>query len=290
MTGESRPEPYRDGYFTVRDGLRLHYRDYPGSADRPPLLCLPGLTRNARDYAELAERYSPRFRVLALDTRGRGMSEYDPQPLRYIPPTYAFDVVEMLDQLDVQEAVFIGTSLGGLVTMAMTAIAPRRIAAAVLNDVGPEIGTIGVDRIKTYVGMDPRFGSWDEAARSVAASIGEAFPGYKHEDWLRVARRNCSERDGEIRFDYDPAIAVPFSAGESAPAIDMWPLFVGLAQKPLLAIRGEISELLTAETFERMMSAAPGATFVTVPGVGHPPELSEPEALGAIDAFLSRFG
>jgi pimeloyl-ACP methyl ester carboxylesterase len=280
---------YTDGYFTVRDGLRLHYRDYPGSADRPPLLCLPALTRNVRDYAELAERYSPRFRVLALDTRGRGLSDYDPQPLRYIPPTYAFDVVEMLDHLGISEAVFVGTSLGGLVTMAMTAIAARRVAAAVLNDVGPEIGTVGVDRIISYVGTDPRFQSWDEAARSVAASIGQAFPSHTHDDWLRVARRTCRERDGEVRFDYDPAIAVPFSAGDSAPAIDMWPLFLGLAQKPLLCIRGEISELLTAETFERMMAAAPDATFVTVPGVGHPPELSEPEAAAAIEEFLGRF-
>jgi len=116
---------FEDRYFTVRDGLRLHYRDYPGSAGKPPLLCLPGLTRNSRDFAELAERYSPRFRVLALDFRGRGMSDYDPVPARYIPPTYAYDVIELLDQLAIPEVILIGTSLGGLVTMGLAAMAPN---------------------------------------------------------------------------------------------------------------------------------------------------------------------
>src|SRR5689334_13195510 len=113
------PQPYEDRYFTVRDGLKLHYRDYPGDAGKPPLLCLPGLTRNARDFAELAELYSPRFRVIALDFRGRGLSEYDPEPGRYVPPTYAGDVIELLDQLGIDRAIFVGTSLGGLVTMAV---------------------------------------------------------------------------------------------------------------------------------------------------------------------------
>src|SRR3954447_2903681 len=130
---------FEDRYFTVRDGLRLHYRDYPGSADRPPLLCLHGLTRNSRDFADLAQRYSPRFRVLALDFRGRGGSDYDPLPLRYNPLTYAGDVIELLDQLAIGQAIFVGTSLGGLVTITVAAMAPQRIVATVLNDIGPDI-------------------------------------------------------------------------------------------------------------------------------------------------------
>jgi pimeloyl-ACP methyl ester carboxylesterase len=288
MTGDAPTvQRYEDRYFAVRDGLKLHYRDFSGSADKPPLLCLPGLTRNVRDFAELAERYSPRFRVLALDYRGRGLSDHDPQPLRYIPPTYALDVIELLDQLEIPRAVFIGTSLGGLVTLAMAAMAPHRIAAAVLNDVGPEIGKVGVGRIKAYVGTDPRFHSWDEAALAVAANNGHAFAHYTHEDWVRMARRNCREENGEIRFDYDPAIAVPFNSAASVPQVDMWPLFSALAQKPLLVIRGETSELLTADTVERMQAAAPGASFATVPNVGHAPELNEPEAVAALDAFLN---
>ncbi len=281
-------QSFSDGYFTVRDGLRLHYRDFPGDGSvLPPLLCLHGLTRNARDFAELAERYSPRHRVIVLEFRGRGESDWDPLPARYNPLTYAADVIELLDQLDLSRAIFVGTSLGGLVTMAVAAIAAHRIAAAILNDVGPEIGQVGLDRIQTYLGQDRRFRSWDEAAEAVSVSQGPSFPSYGPADWLAMARRICRERDGEIVFDYDMAIALPFKSGGSTPTIDMWPLFAILAQKPLLVVRGEISQLLSAETYARMRQVAPEAEFVTVPGIGHAPELSEPEAVAAIDAFLA---
>ena len=161
---------YADRYFTNRDGLRLHYCDYPGSAERPPLLCLPGLTRNSRDFADLAERLSPRFRVLALDFRGRALSDYDPIPARYLPPTYLYDVIELLDELGLSQAVFIGTSLGGLVTMLMAVVAPDRIAASIINDVGPDVNPGGIDRIKTYVGKDVRYKDWDAAADAISAN------------------------------------------------------------------------------------------------------------------------
>jgi len=281
---------YADRYFTVRDGLKLHYRDYPGDVAKPPLLCLPGLTRNARDFAELAERYSPRFRILVLEFRGRGLSEYDPVPARYIPPTYALDTVELLDQLAVPQAIFVGTSLGGLVTMTMGAIAPQRIAATILNDVGPDIDPTGIDRILSYVGKDMRFQSWDDAANAIAANYGAAFDCYTHEDFVKMARRNCREENGEIRFDYDMAIAVPFQTGGPTPTIDLWPLFEALGRKPLLVVRGEKSDLLSAETATRMQAAAPDMTLTVVPGVGHAPELNEPEAVAAIDAFLDSLG
>jgi pimeloyl-ACP methyl ester carboxylesterase len=280
--GEQR---YEDGYFYVRDGLRLHYRDYPGSADRPLLLCLPGLTRNVRDFADFAERYSPRFRVLALEFRGRGESAYDPLPARYIPLTYAGDVIELLDQLGIARAIFVGTSLGGLVTMAVAAIAPQRIAAAILNDVGPELSQQGLDRIKSYVGKDARFKSWDEAANAIAET--HSNDRYSHSDWVSMAKRTAREEEGEIRFDYDMAIALPFSGAGPTPHVDMWPLFVALAQKPLLVVRGENSDLLSAEAVEKMASAAPNVEFAVVPGVGHAPDLGEPEAIAAIDAFLA---
>jgi len=196
---------YRDGHLAVRDGLRVHYRDYPGSANRPPILCLHGLTRNARDFAAFGERYSPDFRVLALDFRGRGESDYDPLPARYNPLTYAGDVLELLDSLHLDRAVFVGTSLGGLVTMTMAVTAPQRIAAAILNDVGPELSQAGLDRIQGYVGKDEQFASWDEAARAIAANQAVAYPSYGEAEWLATARRNCRERDGKILFDYDPA-------------------------------------------------------------------------------------
>ena len=276
---------FEDRFFTVRDGLRLHYRDYPGSSDRPPLLCLPGLTRNSRDFAALAERYSPRLRVLALEFRGRAGSDYDPQAMRYNPLTYAKDVIELLDQLGIAQAIFVGTSLGGLVTMTVGALAPRRIAATILNDIGPELTSAGLDRIRSYVGKDVRFNSWDDAAETIANNLGRVPSTYTHEDWLRMAHRVCRDEKGEIRFDYDMAIVVPFEAAP-APTIDMWPLFATLAQKPLLVIRGEVSDLLSAEAAAKMQAAAPNAKFAVVPGVGHAPELDEPEAVAAIDSFL----
>jgi pimeloyl-ACP methyl ester carboxylesterase len=265
----------------------MHYRDYPGSGDRPPLLCLHGLTRNARDFTELAERFSPRFRVITLDFRGRAQSDYDPVPARYLPPTYTYDVMELLDHLQIPEAVFVGTSLGGLVTMLMAVMAPQRIAGAILNDVGPEVGQGGIDRIKTYVGKDVRFRDWDEAADAIATNYGASFDRYAHDDWVRMAKRNCREENGEIRFDYDMAIALPFNTGGEAPQVDLWPLFAALAQKPLLVIRGAKSELLTAETAARMRAEAPGMKFALIEGVGHAPDLNEPEAVAAIEEYLA---
>jgi Predicted hydrolases or acyltransferases (alpha/beta hydrolase superfamily) len=283
-------DSYADRYFTVRDGLRLHYRDYPGGSGGPPLLCLPGLTRNARDFAELAEHHSPRFRVLALDFRGRGLSTYDPVPARYNPLTYASDVLELLDQLDIPQAIFVGTSLGGLVTMTVAKLAPTRIAGAILNDIGPDVDPAGVGRILTYVGKDRRFRDWDEAGQVIAGYYGSAFDRYGHEDWVKMARRNCREEDGEIRFDYDMAIADPFKTAGPTPNVDLWPLFAALAEKPLLVVRGAKSDLLTAATAAKMQQVAPNMTLAVVQGVGHAPELNEPEAADAIGAFLEGFG
>jgi len=278
---------YVDGYLDLADELRLHYRDYPGATDKPPLLCLHGLTRNARDFAELAERYSPDWRVIVVDFRGRGLSDYDPQPNRYTAFTYAADVLALLADLHIDEAVFLGTSLGGLVTMAIAVTAPVRIAAAILNDVGPDVDQGGVDRILTYVGKDRRFATWDEAAVAVAEIQRAAFERYTHEDWVAMAKRNCREENGEIRFDYDMAIAEPFKTVEATAPVDLWPFFTPLAEKPLLVVRGEKSDLLTTETAAKMQQVAPGMKLATVPGVGHAPDLSEPEAVAAIDAFLN---
>ena len=270
----------------VRDGLKLHYRDYAGATNRPPILCLHGLTRNARDFARFAERHSPAFRVITLEFRGRAESDYDPLPMRYNPLTYAADVIELLDQLCIDQAIFVGTSLGGLVTMAVAAMQPERIAAAILNDVGPELTPIGLERIQSYVGKDMRFGSWEEAAAAIEANQGPAFPNYDHDDWLAMVRRNCREEDGEIRFDYDMAIIIPFEAAPT-PKIDMWPLFKILGQKPLLVVRGAISDLLSAQSLQKMHEAVPGMKSVIVPETGHAPMLDEPEAEAAIDSFLA---
>lgn len=278
---------HSDGWIRVPDGLRLHYREHAGSEARPPILCLPGLTRNARDFEDFAERYAPRFRVLALDFRGRALSERDPQPLRYNPLTYAADVLQLLDELAIPQAIFVGTSLGGIVTMIVAAMAGQRMAGAVLNDVGPELSAQGLDRIRSYVGKGERFADWDEAARAIAANNRHIPESFGDDDWMRFARRACREQDGAVTFDYDPAIAIPFEAAASAPPVDIWPMFNELAGHPLLVLRGEQSDLLDEEAFDRMRDAAPGAQFAIIPGVGHAPTLDEPEAAAAIDAFLA---
>jgi len=278
---------YRDRHLTVSDGLSLHYRDYQGPEGKPPLICLHGLTRNARDFAEFAERYSPRWRVLALDLRGRGSSGYDPLPSRYNPLTYAGDVLQLLDRLMIEKAVFVGTSLGGLVMMTIAAMAPQRIAASILNDVGPDVDVAGVERILTYVGKDRRFWTWDEAADAMAANHASSFDRYTHHDWVKMAKRNCREENGEIRFDYDMAIAEPFKTTGPVPRVDLWPLFAALGLKPLLVVRGAKSDLLTQATVARMQEVAPHMKLATVAGVGHAPELNEPEAIAAIDQFLA---
>lgn len=277
---------FNDRYVVVGDGLNLHYRDYPGPRDKPPLLCLHGLTRNSRDFADFAERHSPSWRVLALDFRGRGMSDYDQTSDRYTPLVYAGDVLQLLDVLLLDRAIFVGTSLGGLVTMILAAMASQRIAASILNDVGPDVDRAGVDRILTYVGKDRRFRNWDDAADAIAARHASAFERYGHEDFVRMAKRNCREENGEIRFDYDMAIAEPFRKVGQGPTVDLWPMFTALGQKPLLVVRGERSDLLTAASLAKMHEVVPAMKSVTVPQVGHAPMLDEPEAMPAIDAFL----
>lgn len=281
--------PWEPRYWTSRDGLELFYRDYAGPSTRPPLLCLPGLTRNSRDFEDFADFYAGKWRVIAPDFRGRGLSDRDPEPKHYVPPIYVADVLELLDQLAIERAVFVGTSLGGIVTMLVAGVQPQRIAAAILNDIGPELDQRGLDRIASYVGRPIRFRSWDEAAIEIA-QIGRGLPAsHTHADWLRIARRLCKEEGDGLVFDYDLAIAAPFKKHNDAPAtFDMWPLFRQLAQVPLLIVRGEKSDLLSAEAAEAMVEASPDGELVTVPGVGHPPELIEPEAAAAIDRLLRR--
>lgn len=279
---------WSDRYWTSRDGLKLHYRDYDGPRDRPPLLCLHGLTRNARDFESLAERFAGEWRVIAPDFRGRGGSQHDPEPSHYAPPTYAADILELLEQLAIDRAVFVGTSLGGLVTMAVAGLAPERIAGAVLNDVGPELDPSGLERIRTYVGKQVLFDSWEEAADAFEETFGHVHPRYGRSDWVRYAKRVGREGGGGIELDYDMAIADPFSAMDARPAADGWPLLRALAGRPVLILRGESSDLLSKGIAEKMRDSIPGAELVTVPDVGHAPDFDEPETVEAVERLLRR--
>ncbi|GMM94074.1 alpha/beta fold hydrolase [Qipengyuania sp. MTN3-11] len=275
--------------WTSADGLELHFRDYPGPDDRPPVICLHGLTRNARDFDALAEHLSPSWRVIAPDMRGRGKSDYAPDSASYSPTTYVADLMRMLEVEGIGRFVAIGTSMGGLMTLLVAGAAPDRIAGAVLNDIGPEVDSAGLDKIKTYVGQGRSFATWMHAARSLEEVHGEAHPTYTLDDWLVMAKRSmtlCS--NGRIAFDYDMKIAEPIlEAEEAAVPPDLWPLLEGLRDKPVLLVRGELSDILSAQTLARMQQALPQARTVTVPGAGHAPTLDEPEVRAAIDSLLA---
>ena len=280
---------FEDRHWTSEDGLRLHYRDYPGPADKPPLICLPGLTRNARDYEDVAAKLAGNRRVLCVDFRGRGDSDYAKDPASYVPPIYARDHAALLDQAGIDRFVALGTSLGGLVTMLFAASQPDRVAGAILVDVGPEVSAEGIARIRSYVGQGRSFETWMHAARALQELQAGAYPDYAAADWLRLAKRTMTlGSNGRIVFDYDMKIAEPFANGDNAVPPDLWPCWNALAGRPLLVLRGEQSDILTPETVARMLDEAPGAELVTVPRVGHAPTLDEPEAVAAIERLLER--
>ena len=279
---------WTDRYWNSADGLKLHYRDYDGPHERPPILCIPGLTRNARDFEPVAERYAGEWRVIAVDLRGRGDSQHDPDSSNYAPATYVADLMKLLDQLGIADAVFVGTSLGGLCTMLLASTDNERIAGALLNDIGPIIEQSGIDRIASYVGQDTRFASWDEAVAELRARNGDVFPRWESGDWSRFARRICAERKGGIGFDYDMAIADNFRRAADKPQPDAWPMFEALDGRPVTVLRGATSDLLSNETAERMVTALGDVELVTVPGVGHTPSFEEPESQAALDRLLER--
>jgi pimeloyl-ACP methyl ester carboxylesterase len=289
---------FTDFFWTSHEGLPLHARDYAPASEtgKLPVICIHGLTRNARDFEDLAPKIAATGRrVLAVDVRGRGLSAHDPNPMNYHPGTYAADVVSLLRAAGIERAVFVGTSMGGLITMVLTSIMPQAIAAAVLNDVGPELSPVGLARIAGYTGMASRFETW-EAAVAYAKAVNEsAFPAYGAQDWDLFARRLFDEIDGGYVLAYDPDISAPIKAAAKSQAEggaalappDMYPLFRALAKdRPLLLVRGEISDLIDPAIAERMRAAAPDMTHVEVPGVGHAPMLTEPEAWAAIENLL----
>ena len=285
------PISFQERRWTSRDGLRLYARDYPakGTETGLPVICLHGLTRNSKDFEDIAPVMAGLGRrVIAADVRGRGQSDRDPNPDNYQPKVYARDVVEMMAALGVERAIFLGTSMGGIITMTMMAARPKAVAAAILNDVGPAISPEGVARILGYAGKPVEIGDWSDAADYVRRTNSVAFPHFDDEDWHRFAQRTFRQGNDGPELDYDPAIKGVISKPPSR--IVLWLtrlLFKRLARKrPVLLIRGALSDLISTDIADRMQRMAPGMQRVDVPNVGHAPMLTEPEAVDAIEQFL----
>jgi pimeloyl-ACP methyl ester carboxylesterase len=289
MTSEA---AWSDRTWRSRDGLNLHARVYgERSTSALPVVCIPGLTRNARDFEEVAPWIAAQGRqVFAVDLRGRAQSDRDPDPRRYQPRVYAQDMVALLESIGAPKAIFIGTSLGGLVTMALAASNPRVIGGAVINDVGPRVARAGLARIRSYAGKSAPVNTWDDAAAYAKSINGVAFPDAPDESWSVVARRLFKEEGGRPVLDYDPKIfraPNPVVAWLAGPVL--WSAFKRLGQAgPLLLLYGELTDVLDADTRQRMKQVAPNMVSVGVPRVGHAPWLSEPSAREAISTFLSK--
>lgn len=282
---------WRDIAWRSPDGLLLHARDYGDEASPfTPVLCLSGLTRNARDFHALAARIAPRRRVLCPDYRGRGRSEWAADWSTYRPDVELADALALLDLLGIERAIVVGTSRGGLIAMLMAATCRERVAAVYLNDIGPVLEREGLLRILTYLGKPVDFAGWAEAVSALKAT-NAGFEGLSEEDWLAYARRLFRDDGGIPRLDYDPALRnafLPETDIRAGNIPEMWEAFAAFEGLPVTVVRGANSDLLSARTLERMRERVSGLDAVTVPGRGHAPFLDEPECLAAFARLEQR--
>src|SRR3954469_19125450 len=278
---------WSDGWWTSPDGLRLHYRDYAGDPARPPILCIAGWTRNARDFEGVAARLAGDWRLICPDLRGRGESEPAKDPSSYNPLVYLQDIQALLAHLELPSVVLFGTSLGGLVGMLLAAVDKPRLAGLLLNDVGPAMEEQGLDHIRAYVGRAQSWPTWAHAAHGLCEAHRSRYPDWDFDSWLLYAKRLCRlTRQGRIVPDCALPCAEPIKL--PAPPVDLWPTYRATTGIPALLVRGELSDLLGAESAERMRDENADLEVVTVPRVGHAPTLEEAEAEASIDRLLAR--
>jgi len=251
------------------------------------VLCLHGLTRNGRDFEELAPHLAERYRVIVPDVRGRGLSQRDPDPSHYKMPVYLRDLEILLDGLGADSVSVIGTSMGGLMAMTLGATRPARVSRIVLNDVGPELDPVGLERIRRHAGRSPVVATWPEAIAQLRQLFGTTWPHLPEARWEAIARRSYRvNHTGMLEPDADPMIGEVLRNSAGA-ARDFWPLWAALGQMPVLALRGELSDFLSAQTLTRMQREKPGLEAATIPQRGHTPLLDEPGCLDRIDRFLA---
>jgi len=279
---------YAEYWFESHDGLKLFSRVYATStASAPVVLCLHGLTRNSRDFEDLAPHLAERYRVIVPDVRGRGLSQRDSDPNNYKMPVYLRDLELLLAGLGAEEVAMVGTSMGGLMAMTLAATRPERVSRIVLNDVGPELDPAGLERIRRCAGRSPVVATWAEAIAQLRQIFGAAWPNLAEARWETIARRSYRMNvAGMLEPDADPMIGevVRNSAGAGR---DLWSLWGGLRQVPVLALRGQLSDLLSAQTLARMQREKPDLQTATIAERGHTPLLDEPECLDHIDRFLA---
>lgn len=285
-------ETWREVRFRSPDGLELYARDYgPLESRHLPVLVLSGLTRNSKDAHPLAQRLSAERRVIAPDYRGRGLSQHAGDWSTYRIDVEMADAVSLLDLLDLELVVLIGTSRGGLIGMLMAASHRDRLAGLLLNDIGPVLEPQGLVRIRSYLGRKPRFVTW----KGAVAALQRTNPGFDltAEQWLAFATRLFRDQAGRPTLDYDPNLRRMFPSCkqiEAGAVKPMWDLFAALRGIPATALRGEHSDLLSPETFARMATEVKGLDAATVRGRGHAPFLDEPESLAAVGRLLERTG
>lgn len=275
--------------FRAPDGRRLHFEDTGGEG--PPVLCLPGLTRNHRDFDSLAASLAREFRVVRLDSRGRGGSDWAERPFEeYTIGVEASDALALVDHLGLTRIGLVGTSRGGILGLAMAATRPGLIAALALNDVGGVIEGAGLLRILATLGREPKAESFAEAAESLRHANARQFPDVSLERWESHARAIYRDEGGRPRLSYDPHLRGAAAAAIDAdqPTVHIWPLFDGIVKIPLLVIRGENSDILRKETVEQMSRRHPEMLYVEIAGRGHAPFLDEPDAQSAIRSFLAK--
>ena len=275
----------------VRDGLRLYARHYPApGSSRTPVLCLAGLTRNSRDFHDLASYLSQGARarpVYTLDYRGRGKSDWDRNWKNYAVPVEVLDVIDFLAFADLKEVAVIGTSRGGLVAMLMAAAQPSSISLLVLNDIGSVIERDGLMRIASYVGRVPLPRDWAEATNIVRDVNKRSFPEIEERVWEEIARQWYNEKRGKPAPGYDPMLRNALSVLDG-PVPELWPQFEALTRIPLLVVRGENSDILSARTIERMAERHSALEQFTVPKQGHAPLLKDRATQDAIAMFIQR--
>ena len=281
---------YEECFAETADGLRLYYRDYSQASTGVPVLCLPGLTRNSRDFESLASRISETRRVISPDLRGRGKSQYDPDWRNYHPGQYAADLWMMLDELQLEEVVIVGTSLGGWLAMLLNHQRPGRIAGAVMNDIGPEADPTGIARVVATAGRLDVVATFAEAIEQAKSVYSIAFPDWNDEQW-RVYTETTYRvlDDGRFDLNFDRNIGHAAREGVSGLDIDPWAMFDDLASVPTLLIHGVLSDILTAPIIEKMRQRRPDLQVVPVRDRGHAPLLDEQEAVDAITTFLESF-